>query len=86
LQKDFLSSEGDALGEIEVEGVTYRIYPTGVNAREVVRCRDGRTVGQLRGSPSSMWRLEAIGIDDELLRTIVSAAIEEGWLFDLPTD
>jgi hypothetical protein len=66
--------------------VTYRIQRAGGNTREVVRCSDGRSVGELGGSPSSMWLLEATGIDDELLRAIVRSAMQDGLLLDLPTD
>jgi hypothetical protein len=73
-------------GEVQVAGVAYCIRPSGTNEREVVRCSDGRRIGRLRGSPSSMWLLEADRVDEELLRIIVRTAIEEGMLVDLPSD
>jgi hypothetical protein len=87
LDNDVDSDDRGVLGgEVEVDGTTYRISRSGGNARDVVRCSDGRRVGRVRGSPSSMWLVEAIEIDDELLRTIVRCAIEEGLLTDLATD
>jgi hypothetical protein len=86
LQGDLITNEGGIVGEVEVDGVSYRIQRASGNAREVIRCSDGRSVGRLRGSPSSMWLLEATAIDNELLRSIVRSAIQDGLLVDLPTD
>jgi hypothetical protein len=86
LQTDDIFDGRDVLGEVEVSGVVYRIEQSGLNQREVIRRSDGRRVGTLRGSPTTMWRLEAEGFDNELLRSIVRAAVEDGVLVDLPTD
>ena len=80
------SSEGDVLGDVEVDGIAYVIHKAAGNQREVVRRSDGRRVGTLRGSPSLGWRLEAEEGDGSLLRAIVRAAMQEGLLVDLPTD
>ena len=86
MEKEHVSKESDLLGEVEVDGATYRIYRSAGNEREVMRCSDGRSIGRLRGSPSSMWLLEALAVEDQLLRAIVGSAIEEGFLEDLPSD
>ena len=83
---DPISSVREVLGEVEVSGFIYRIHRSGISEREVVRCVDGRCIGRFRGSPSSMWLLEAEGAEEELLHLIVQSAIEEGFLADLPTD
>ena len=79
-------ASGEWFGEVEVNGVSYGIRQASSNEREVIRRSDGRRVGTLRGSPSSMWKLEPEAIDEELLREVVRTAIEEGLLVDLPTD
>jgi hypothetical protein len=86
LQTDAIFDGRDVLGEVEVSGVVYRIEQSGLNQREVIRRSDGCRVGTLRGSPTTMWRLEAERIDNELLRSIVRAAVEDGVLVDLLTD
>jgi hypothetical protein len=84
---DLVLEELEVLGEVVVDGFCYRIHRAGFSEHEVVRSDDGRRIGRLRGSPSSMWLLEAEDADEEdLLHIIVRAAIEEGFFADLPTD
>ena len=71
---------------IEVDGVMYGIEEPVPDEWHVLRCDDGCRVGRVRGTPSSMWLLEAELIELELFRSIVRAAIERGVLVDLPTD
>jgi len=74
------------LGHIEADGVLYRFEEPAADEYDVFRCEDGRRVGRVRGSPSSLWLLEAELIDAELLQLIVRSAIEQGFLPDLPSD
>ena|SRR5690242_21112713 len=85
VEKNFIPTESELLGEVEVNGATYRIYRSAGNQREVVGS-DGQSIGRVRGSPSLLWLLEALSVEEELLRTIVDSAIEEGLLEDLPSD
>ena len=73
-------------GQVDLRGVLYRIEQLTSDEWQVSRDEDGARVGKLRGSPSSMWLLEAESIEVDLLRAIVGAAIEQGLLEDLPTD
>ena len=86
MEIDRSSTRDDGLGEVEVDGVAYRIRESSGNTWEVIRSGDGRRVGELRGSPSLMWLLEAEEIDVAILRDIVLVAIEEGLLVELASD
>jgi hypothetical protein len=86
LQKGPTKMEMRVLGEVMVEGVSYRIDELHLDEYEVRCCSDGRRAGKMRGSPTLMWLLEAEAVEQELLHEILRTAIEEGVILDLPTD
>jgi hypothetical protein len=81
-----LGGERAELGRVKALGDVYSIVQAGIGSREVIRESDGRLVGRLRGSPTTMWFLEPVAIELDDLRSIVRCAIVEGILTDMPAD
>ena len=75
-----------AFGEIELDAIGYLILEMDATRYVVVRRTDGRRIGGFRGSPTSMWLLEADAVELDLLRAVVQSAIADGVLIDMPTD
>jgi hypothetical protein len=73
------------LGNVEVDGVVYRIAPVGADRYEAVRVADSQSVGTVVGAGGEwLWRLQSEC--PELMHAIVQEAIASGFLQAPPSD